>query len=186
PAGLSKTSRVSVKKCAASIARSSGCPRPFGIFGNGILDSPMPNPPDPRLTTFQIELLKRVGPSPLGRSFFLTGGTALSACYLHHRLSEDLDFFTEVPGTVKQTAPMLESLVREAESTLRIARQFETFLEAFITSPQGETVKIDFAQDSPFRLGPVESSSYGVRVDNSLDIACNKLSALFERAAGKD
>src|SRR5207302_7088528 len=146
----------------------------------------MPNPPDPILTTFQIELLKRVGSSPLGRSFFLTGGTALSACYLHHRLSEDLDFFTEEPGTVKQTAPMLESLVREAGSTLRIARQFETYLEAFITSPRGDTVKIDFAQDSPFRLGPVESSSYGVRVDNSLDIACNKLSALFERAAGKD
>ncbi|MFQ5455311.1 MAG: nucleotidyl transferase AbiEii/AbiGii toxin family protein [Nitrospirota bacterium] len=27
-------------------------------------------------------------------SFFLTGGTALSVFYLHHRLSDDLDFFT--------------------------------------------------------------------------------------------
>jgi hypothetical protein len=28
------------------------------------------------------------------RSFFLTGGTALSVFYLHHRISDDLDLFT--------------------------------------------------------------------------------------------
>lgn len=28
-------------------------------------------------------------------NFCLTGGTALSEYYLHHRLSEDLDFFSE-------------------------------------------------------------------------------------------
>lgn len=28
-------------------------------------------------------------------NFYFTGGTALSAVYLHHRLSEDLDFFSE-------------------------------------------------------------------------------------------
>ena len=29
----------------------------------------------------------------LTKNFFLGGGTALSEFYLHHRLSEDLDFF---------------------------------------------------------------------------------------------
>jgi predicted nucleotidyltransferase component of viral defense system len=29
------------------------------------------------------------------RFFYLTGGTALAAYYLRHRLSEDLDFFAE-------------------------------------------------------------------------------------------
>lgn len=29
----------------------------------------------------------------LGTPFYLTGGTALSRCYLHHRYSDDLDFF---------------------------------------------------------------------------------------------
>ena len=28
-------------------------------------------------------------------NFYLTGGTALAEFYLHHRLSEDLDFFSE-------------------------------------------------------------------------------------------
>lgn len=31
----------------------------------------------------------------LKENFYFTGGTALSAVYLHHRLSEDLDFFSE-------------------------------------------------------------------------------------------
>ena len=30
----------------------------------------------------------------IGESFFLTGGTALSVFYLHHRRSEDIDLFT--------------------------------------------------------------------------------------------
>jgi len=29
------------------------------------------------------------------KNFYLTGGTALSEYYLHHRISEDLDFFSE-------------------------------------------------------------------------------------------
>ena len=31
----------------------------------------------------------------LNKQFYFTGGTALSAIYLHHRESEDLDFFSE-------------------------------------------------------------------------------------------
>ncbi|MBM4402470.1 MAG: nucleotidyl transferase AbiEii/AbiGii toxin family protein [Candidatus Cloacimonetes bacterium] len=32
---------------------------------------------------------------PLTKRFYFTGGTALSAFYLRHRISEDLDFFSE-------------------------------------------------------------------------------------------
>lgn len=30
------------------------------------------------------------------KNFYLSGGTALSEYYLHHRISEDLDFFSEI------------------------------------------------------------------------------------------
>jgi hypothetical protein len=146
----------------------------------------MPNPQNPILTTFQIELLNRLGKSPLREAFFLTGGTALAACYLHHRLSEDLDFFTGEPGRIRQVPPVLESLVKDHGYGLKISRQFSTFLEVFITSPEGETIKADFAEDAPYRLQPLEKSPWNMKVDNPLDIACNKLSALFERAAAKD
>jgi len=39
-------------------------------------------------------LLKLLENEIIEKSFFLTGGTALSVFYLGHRISEDLDFFT--------------------------------------------------------------------------------------------
>lgn len=46
---------------------------------------------------------------------------------------------------------------------------------------------MDFAQDSPYRLQPtLLDIEYDVYVDNATDIACNKLSALFDRAEPKD
>jgi predicted nucleotidyltransferase component of viral defense system len=41
-----------------------------------------------------VELIKH---NILKDDFFLTGGTALSVFYLHHRRSNDLDFFTLKP-----------------------------------------------------------------------------------------
>lgn len=50
---------------------------------------------NPILTEDQKSLLFRFRESQLRDRFYVTGGTALSAFYLQHRLSEDLDFFTE-------------------------------------------------------------------------------------------
>jgi len=48
------------------------------------------------LTPRQSNFLKLVGADKfLAKNFYLTGGTALAAFYLRHRLSEDLDFFAE-------------------------------------------------------------------------------------------
>ena len=48
-----------------------------------------------KLTKKQQLLLELVAKSNLVNIFYLTGGTALSAFYLKHRFSEDLDFFSE-------------------------------------------------------------------------------------------
>ena len=53
------------------------------------------------LTAFQRQLLKHIGQSSIANNFYLTGGTALAAFFLHHRLSEDLDFFTADPNAVQ-------------------------------------------------------------------------------------
>ncbi|MBI4039879.1 nucleotidyl transferase AbiEii/AbiGii toxin family protein, partial [Candidatus Daviesbacteria bacterium] len=48
------------------------------------------------LTDNQTELLKEAGSNKfITGQFYLTGGTALAEIYLHHRFSEDLDFFSE-------------------------------------------------------------------------------------------
>jgi len=53
------------------------------------------------LAELQKRFLSEVAKSSLRESFFLTGGTALSAFFLEHRLSEDLDFLTEEPERVQ-------------------------------------------------------------------------------------
>lgn len=139
------------------------------------------------LTTFQRQFLIDFGSSDLGDHFFLTGGTALSAFFLQHRYSEDLDFFTERPGHVPQVLPALEQIAQRRSSKIDVRRQFATFLEVVVHGAKGEMIKCEFAQDSPFRLQTIgRRQELGIYVDNALDISCNKLSALFDRTEAKD
>jgi len=54
----------------------------------------------------------------LARQFYLTGGTALAAFYLHHRYSEDLDFFSETEFDISGVNVFLASL----KNTLKIVK----------------------------------------------------------------
>lgn len=54
-------------------------------------------------------------------------------------------------------------------------------------SEDGEPVKLDFAQDTPFRLmSTTHDQQFGLQIDSAIDIASNKLAALLGRAAAKD
>jgi predicted nucleotidyltransferase component of viral defense system len=139
------------------------------------------------LTPLQRKLLAEIGESPVKDEFFLTGGTALAALYLHHRYSVDLDLFTENPAAVAQVVPTMQEIADRLDLEITFTRTLGTFLEAFVTSPNGERVEFDFAQDSPYRLEPTRfDPELQLAVDNPIDIACNKLSALFDRAEPKD
>lgn len=138
-------------------------------------------------TELQKQFLFEIAKSGLRESFFLTGGTALSAFFLKHRLSEDLDFFTEEPEQVQQVLPVLQEISKHLGLSIEVRRQFRTFLEVHIHGHDGRTIKCDFAQDSPYRLQPkILQADYNIFTDNALDISCNKLSALYDRAEIKD
>ena len=47
------------------------------------------------LNAFQIKTLLLFKTSGLTKKYYLSGGTALAEYYLQHRLSEDLDSFTQ-------------------------------------------------------------------------------------------
>ena len=118
----------------------------------------------------------------------LTGDTALAAYYLQHRFSEDLDFFATAQEALTGVTTIISAIAHQLDDSVEFTRTFPTFVECFITGPSsGERVKIDFAFDTPFRLQPTEMDpQYGIQVDNVTDIACNKLSALFDRSEPKD
>lgn len=140
------------------------------------------------LTKSQKKLLKEISLFPaMKNDFFLTGGTALSAFYLQHRYSEDLDFFTPVPLAVKRVIPVINQLVEKLKAKIEIHRSFETFVEMTVTFEEDEKVEIHLAEDTPYRLQPtVYNPFYGIYIDNIIDISSNKFSALFERHEMKD
>lgn len=138
------------------------------------------------LTNFQKQVIKELSNLSIFENFFLTGGTALAEFYLQHRYSDDLDFFTEIESIIPQILPELNSLANRLKSKIEFGRRFETFTECFFIK-KTERVRIDFAKDIPFRLKPkVFNKNLGIYVDNELDIACNKFSALFDRHETKD
>jgi Nucleotidyl transferase AbiEii toxin, Type IV TA system len=139
------------------------------------------------LTEGQRAVISRVARSPLRPEFFLTGGTALSAFYLQHRYSDDLDFFTESPGAVPRVPPVMAEVAADLGASVEFRRLTGSFLECFLTLPGGELVEMDFALDAPFRFEPRRLvAELGIEVDNLLDIAANKLSALYDRSEPKD
>jgi predicted nucleotidyltransferase component of viral defense system len=139
------------------------------------------------LTPLQHRLLSEIGRSPLGKDFFLSGGTALAAFYLHHRYSLDLDLFTANPAALPQVPAVMQDIAARLRAQVTFTRTLGTFLECFVLFPDGERLELDFAQDNPYRLEPIRyHAELGLNIDNPTDIACNKLSALFDRAEPKD
>lgn len=139
------------------------------------------------VTNLQERLLRQISQTSLKDNFFLTGGTALSVFYLQHRYSDDLDFFTEVPEAIKQVMPSLKGVQQDLSLSIEPRRTFETFTEIIVRDKEGETTILHFAQDSPYRFMPtIYNKDYKISIDNSLDISCNKFSALFDRHDMKD
>jgi hypothetical protein len=112
----------------------------------------------------------------------LTGGTALSAFYLQHRLSGDLVFLTEDEGQIAGALPKLEEITTRTGGHLQVKRSFRTYLK-FLVVRADETIRCIFGLDTPYRLAETRFvDDLGVYVDSLLDLSCNKVSALFDRS----
>ena len=137
------------------------------------------------LTPIQEKFLKTFFVSPLGRNFFLTGGTALSQFYLKHRKSEDLDLFT-VNQELQFDFVNAEVLKLAKSLNFKIINQVSTgtYLQ-FIFSHDKEVLKVDLVKDVPVQFGKIKKVK-GVFVDSIENIAVNKLLAIFGRTDPKD
>jgi predicted nucleotidyltransferase component of viral defense system len=137
------------------------------------------------LTSDQQKLLEQVTQSQeLIEKFYLTGGTALSEYYFQHRLSEDLDFFSEQPldqlgilDWVRQTSEELK--IKDVEyQTLNGQMVFYFYM------PKSR-VKIDFAYYPFTHLGEFTYDG-DLRIAGVKDIGVNKLQAMQTRFRGRD
>lgn len=138
------------------------------------------------LTPFQEEVLTALFRSYNElESFYLTGGTALSGFYLHHRFSEDLDFFTLGEFDSFKLEQMVKDLVSKKNWVLVSSRKSTLFFEVFVQKKGGEPLKIDFVKD----IGPHFKDFnlwQDIKIDSWQNIASNKITAIFGRTEVKD
>lgn len=137
------------------------------------------------LTPMQEAFLRRFFAFDVGQRFFLTGGTALAAFYLGHRLSEDLDLFTvddEAFGKLEAELGRLEREMQWKAATILTSPALQRLV---FTSQGGEELRVDLVRDIDVQFGEHERTA-DVILDSLLNIAVNKVTALFGRAAGKD
>ncbi len=134
------------------------------------------------LTQHQKEFLRVFSKSDIKNLFRLTGGTALSAFYLEHRLSEDLDFFSQEKIPFYIVEDFLKSL--NFIDTITYTRLFDRNIFT-LTFKDGMVLKTEFAY---YPLKNLEEPKMvdGVPIDSFLDIVVNKLCAMAERIEPKD
>lgn len=132
------------------------------------------------LYPLQDKVFKIVAQLPV--DFYLTGGTALSRAYLHHRYSNDLDFFVNgLPDFKSQVNAIIKALSSEGHRFDSSVAD-EGFARIFVF--EGETsLKIDFVNDVPFRRGEPVVTPIFSKTDNLDNILSNKITALGRYSA---
>lgn len=138
------------------------------------------------LTVRQKQLLELAVSEPyITDHFYLTGGTALSSWYLHHRESYDLDFFSEHRFDYDRLIRWFREHEGGINPSAMIFDEDWGFLEVKIRYPDNERLKVDFNHYPPQRLKKGMSWK-GLEVDSIYDIAVNKLQTISERPRTRD
>jgi predicted nucleotidyltransferase component of viral defense system len=127
------------------------------------------------VTRATLELLKELMTLPELKQFGLVGGTNLSLRF-GHRLSIDLDLFTNEPFDTEKIYNKLEARF----PSIILSSQSDTMLFLYI-----ENVKIDMVLLPYPYIYPIEEIE-GIRLVSVQDIAAMKLSAIARRGVKKD
>lgn len=125
-----------------------------------------------KLYPLQDRVLQEIGKTHT--SFYLTGGTLLSRFILHHRYSDDLDFFVNADPDFldKVRKAMVPVLERFPQAELSSSQ--EAYVRYFV---QEEDLKLKIESGQPARI------TNGIYVDTWENILSNKVTALSRNAA---
>ncbi len=120
----------------------------------------------------------------LADKFYLSGGTALAEYYLHHRLSEDLDFFSEQEFEPLAISAFFKKISGKAGiQSVSYEQSFNRHL--FFLSLAGERIKTEFTY-FPFTRIERGASIGNLAVDSLLDIAVNKIFTIYQKPRARD
>ncbi|MBM3237897.1 nucleotidyl transferase AbiEii/AbiGii toxin family protein [Candidatus Poribacteria bacterium] len=135
------------------------------------------------ITQFQREFLEAFFEQT--QAFFLTGGTALSGFYLHHRYSQDIDLFTvqsevfaHIPALILQTAQRMDAKLTTIQT--------EPMVRRYLLSRGEESIIVDGVKDIAVQIVQEKPKFGNVVVDSLEDICSNKICAIVGRGEIKD
>lgn len=138
------------------------------------------------LTKHQTQFLDFVKKNPIiTNSFYFTGGTCLSEYYLHHRFSEDLDFFSQ-----KEIDPQSITILFHTHKSklgykkLDFQQSFNRNLFFFFFD-QEQQLKVEFTY-FPFERIDTSNQKDTLSIDSLKDISVNKLFTIYQKPRGRD
>lgn len=118
-------------------------------------------------------------------NFYFTGGTVLAEFYLQHRISEDLDFFSEKEFEPQAISVFFEKVKKEAKiKKVEYQQSFNRNL-FFIELTDGDKIKTEFTY-FPFERIDKKNKIGNLHVDSLLDIAVNKIFAIYQKPRSRD
>lgn len=139
------------------------------------------------LTPEQLNFLEFIQREPqIVKRFYLTGGTALAEFHLKHRLSEDLDLFTEEQEVNQR---LIETFLRKISGELGISKikksQFLGLVNYLLIFRNKKKLKVDFNY-YPFPRIEKGIVYKNLKIDSLHDIAANKVHTIFMRTQIRD
>lgn len=140
------------------------------------------------LTPLQAAFLQRFFATQVGQHFFLTGGTALSAFHLHHRLSKDLDLFTLDDAALDDVDRIIGEIVQDMGCIIDWARRVEHFRQFRLVQQgddPGRFLQVDLVREAGPQFGQRQKVGQIV-VDSVENIGANKINAILNHIESKD
>lgn len=120
----------------------------------------------------------------LREKLYFTGGTALSAFYLNHRYSDDLDFFSNEKLDPFQLNAVVQGWADKLHITYT-SRQVEDTYLFFLKYSNDYELKVDFAYYPYLNIEELVDVE-GLKVNSKKDIAVNKCVTVSQRFDVKD
>ncbi|KKU68736.1 MAG: hypothetical protein UX89_C0002G0061 [Parcubacteria group bacterium GW2011_GWA2_47_16] len=137
------------------------------------------------LTENQKKILALIGgDTAIAESFYLSGGTALAEYYLGHRLSEDLDFFSEQEFDPQAISAFFKKIQDKAGITsVTYEQSFNRNL--FFLDVGADRIKTEFTY-YPFPRIEQGQRIEKLSIDSLLDIAVNKVFTVYQKPRSRD
>lgn len=137
-----------------------------------------------KLYPLQDRVLRAI--SGLDTGFYLTGGTASSRGYLHHRFSDDIDIFVNDDSRFGLWADRIVHILSESKDLrLDLLQRDDRFVRLSVS--QGDAVlKTEMINDVPSHIGNLRKDALLGMLDSPENILANKVTAALNRQEPKD